>query len=77
MVKNLIVYIAQSLVDKPEEVQVAEVHTEDATVYELRVAKDEVGKIIGRQGRTAKAIRAVVTAASAKLEKRSLLEIIE
>jgi predicted RNA-binding protein YlqC (UPF0109 family) len=77
MLKELVEYIAKSLVDKPEEVQVTEVGGEQTIVYELRVAKDDLGKVIGKQGRTARAIRTILGAASTKLKKRSVLEILE
>jgi predicted RNA-binding protein YlqC (UPF0109 family) len=77
MLKELVEYIAQSLVDKPEEVQVKEVGGEQTIVYELRVAKDDLGKVIGKQGRTARAMRTILGAASTKLKKRSVLEILE
>lgn len=75
--KNLVEYIARSLVDKPEEVQVSEVGGEQVTVLELKVAKDDLGKIIGRQGRTARALRSVLGAASIRANKRVVLEILE
>jgi predicted RNA-binding protein YlqC (UPF0109 family) len=75
--KELIKYIAQALVDHPEAVEVSEVEGEQASVIELKVAKDDVGKIIGKQGRTAHAIRTILRAASAKIKKRSIFEIIE
>ena len=75
--KNLIEYIAKQLVDKPEEVEVTEVLGEQTSVIELRVAKDDIGKVIGKQGRTARAMRTILSAASTKLRKRSVLEIIE
>jgi len=75
--KELIKYIAQALVDAPDKVEVAEVLGEQTSVLELRVAKEDLGKVIGKQGRTAKAIRTILTAASAKLQKRAVLEIIE
>jgi len=75
--KELIKYIAQSLVDDPEKVEVTEVTGEQTSVIELRVAKEDLGKVIGKQGRTAKAIRTILSAASAKIHKRSVLEIIE
>ena len=73
---ELVKYIASSLVDKPEAVDVREVETEDGTVIELRVDPDDMGKVIGKQGRIAKAIRTVVKAASAKDEKPVFVEII-
>ncbi|CAG0930899.1 hypothetical protein PLCT1_01567 [Planctomycetaceae bacterium] len=75
--KDLIEYIAKALVDHPEEVRVVEVVGEKTSVIELSVAKEDLGKIIGKQGRTARAIRTILTAASTKLKKRSVLEIIE
>ena len=75
--KDLIKYIAQALVDYPEEVEVSEVEGEQTSVIELKVAKDDLGKVIGKQGRTARAIRTILSAASAKVKKRSVLEIIE
>jgi Predicted RNA-binding protein (contains KH domain) len=75
--KDLIKYIAQSLVDNPDLVEVSEVLGEQTSVIELRVAKEDLGKVIGKQGRTAKAMRTILSAASTKLRKRSVLEIIE
>jgi predicted RNA-binding protein YlqC (UPF0109 family) len=75
--KDLIGYIAQALVDHPEQVSVTEVKGDQATVLELRVAKEDIGKVIGKQGRTAKAMRTVLSAASAKIKKRTVLEIVE
>ncbi len=77
MLKDLVEFIAKSLVDTPDEVQVAEIGGEQSVVYELRVAKDDLGKVIGKQGRTARAIRTLLGAASTKLKKRSVLEILE
>jgi len=64
-------------VDRPEAVEVSEVVGEQTSVIELKVAKDDLGKIIGKQGRTARAIRTILGAASAKIRKRSVLEIME
>ena len=75
--KELIKYIAQSLVDNPDSVEVSEVLGEQTSVIELRVAKEDMGKVIGKQGRTAKAMRTILSAASTKLRKRAVLEIIE
>jgi predicted RNA-binding protein YlqC (UPF0109 family) len=75
--KDLIQYIAQSLVDDPEAVDVAEVEGNQTTVLELKVAKDDLGKIIGKQGRTAQAMRTILGAVSSKEKKRTVLEIIE
>jgi uncharacterized protein len=75
--KELIEYIAKSLVDNPEEVSVNELEGEQTSVIELKVAKEDIGKVIGKQGRTAKAMRTILGAASMKLKKRSVLEILE
>ena len=75
--KDLVGYIAKALVDFPDEVSVSEVVGEHTTVIELQVAKKDMGKIIGRQGRTAQAIRTILSAASGKSGKRHVLEIIE
>ncbi|MFO7557036.1 MAG: KH domain-containing protein [Desulfobacterales bacterium] len=75
--KELIKYIAQALVDRPELVEVSEVEGNQTSVLELKVAKEDLGKVIGKQGRTARAMRTILSAASAKLKKRSVLEIIE
>lgn len=75
--KQLVEHIAKALVDKPEEVEVTEVEGEQTTVIELKVAKDDLGKIIGKQGRTARSIRTILGAASTKIRKRTVLEIIE
>jgi len=75
--RELIELMAKSLVDKPEEVAVAEVDGERTTVYELRVATSDLGKVIGKQGKTARAIRTILSAAGTKLGKRCVLEILE
>lgn len=75
--KALIEYIAKSLVDHPEEVQVSEVEGEQTSVLELRVSKEDLGKVIGKQGRTARAMRTILSAASTKSKKRTVLEILE
>ncbi len=75
--KDLVKYIAKALVDKPEEVVVTEIEGQQISVIELKVAKEDIGKVIGKQGRTAQAIRTILSAASAKAKKRSGLEIIE
>ncbi|MEA2101183.1 MAG: KH domain-containing protein [Thermodesulfobacteriota bacterium] len=77
MMKDLIEYIAKALVDNPDEVEVGEVVGEVTSVIELRVAKSDLGKVIGKEGRTARAMRVLLTAASTKLKKRSVLEILE
>jgi predicted RNA-binding protein YlqC (UPF0109 family) len=75
--KDLIAYIAKALVDRPEEVAVTEIEGEQTSVIELKVAKEDLGKVIGKQGRTARAMRTILSAASTKINKRSVLEIIE
>jgi predicted RNA-binding protein YlqC (UPF0109 family) len=75
--KDLITYVSKSLVDLPDEVKVSEIVGEHTTVLELRVDKTDLGKVIGKQGRTARALRTILNAASTKLKKRSVLEIIE
>lgn len=75
--KELVRYIAEALVDNPEQVEVTEVEGERTSVIELKVAKEDLGKIIGKQGRTARAVRTILSAASAKVDKRAVLEIIE
>lgn len=75
--KDLITYIAQALVDNPEQVAVNEVEGNQTSVLELKVAKEDLGKVIGKQGRTARAMRTILSAASAKIKKRTVLEIIE
>ncbi len=75
--KDLIEYIVKALVDHPDQVNVVEVEGEKTSVIEISVAKEDLGKIIGKQGRTARALRTILTAASTKLKKRSVLEIIE
>ena len=75
--KLLIEDMAKALVDKPEDVSVAEVEGERTTVYELRVAQTDLGKVIGKQGRTARAMRTILSAAGTKLGKRCVLEILE
>lgn len=75
--KELITYIAKSLVDKPDEVKVMEFEGERTTVLELRVAQEDLGKVIGKQGRTARAMRTILNAAATKIRKRAVLEILE
>ena len=74
---KMILYMARMLVDLPDQVEVHEITGENTTVIELKVAKEDLGKIIGKQGRTARAIRTVLNGASTKLRKRTVLEIIE
>ena len=75
--KELLELIAKALVDSPEQVSVSEVGGEQTTILELRVAQEDLGKVIGKQGRTARAIRTILSAAGMKLRKRFHLEIIE
>ena len=75
--KDLIEYIAKALVDHPDQVSVEEVEGNQTSVLELKVAKEDLGKVIGKQGRTARAMRTILSAASAKIKKRTVLEIIE
>lgn len=75
--KHLVETIARALVDLPEHVEVTEVVGEQTTVIELRVAKEDLGKIIGKEGRTARSMRTILCAASTKIRKRSVLEILE
>ena len=75
--KDLIAYIAKALVDKPEEVVVTEIEGQQTSVIELKVAKEDIGKIIGKQGRTALAMRTILSGASTKIKRRATLEILE
>jgi hypothetical protein len=77
MLKELIEMIAKALVDYPEQVDVSELEGEQTSVIELRVAKEDLGKVIGKQGRTARAMRTILSAASTKIRKQAVLEIIE
>jgi predicted RNA-binding protein YlqC (UPF0109 family) len=74
---SLIEYVVKALVDKPENVRVVAVRGEQTTVIELHVDKEDLGKVIGKQGRTAQSLRTILNAASTKLRLRSVLEIIE
>ena len=75
--RELILYIAKALVDNPEQVSVDEIEGNQTSVLELKVAKEDLGKVIGKQGRTARAMRTILSASSAKIKKRTVLEIIE
>jgi uncharacterized protein len=75
--KNLIEFIAKALVDAPDAVEVQEFGDEEASIIKLKVSKDDLGKVIGKKGRTAKAMRTILSAAANKTSKRSTLEIIE
>ena len=75
--RELVLFLARSLVEHPDQVEVQEIEEPDALVYELKVAESDLGRVIGRQGRTAKALRTVLSAASAKMRRRAILEILE
>ena len=75
--RDLVEYMAKALVDLPDDVRVNEIEGEQTSVIELKVAKEDLGKVIGKQGRTARAMRTILSAASTKIRKRSVLEIIE
>ena len=75
--KELIKFIAQALVDHPDQVVVKEIEGEQTSVIELKVAKDDLGKVIGKQGKTARSMRTIMSAAATKLKKRSILEIVD
>lgn len=75
--RSLVEVMAKALVDYPDQVNVAEVEGEQTTVIELKVAKEDLGKIIGKEGRTARSLRTILSAVSTKLRKRSVLEILE
>ncbi len=75
--KELIEVIAKAIVDNPAEVSVNEMHGEKTTIIELKVEQEDLGKVIGKQGRTARAMRTLLSAAATKLKKRAVLEILE
>ena len=75
--KELVHHMAEALVDNPQEVLVSEIEGNQTTVLELKVSKSDLGKIIGKQGRNAQAMRTILSAVSAKIKKRVVLEIIE
>ncbi len=77
VLRELVLYLARALVEHPDEVVVEQVEEPDATVFELKVAESDLGRVIGRQGRTAKAMRTLLGAAGMKLHKRYTLEILE
>lgn len=77
MLKELILVMAKALVDKPDEVEIKEIEGDVTTILELKVAKDDLGKVIGKQGKTAHAMRSILNATATKLKKRAVLEIIE
>lgn len=75
--RHLVEVMAKALVDKPDEVSVSEIDGEQTTVIELKVAKEDLGKVIGKRGQTAQSLRTILSGVSTKLKKRSVLEIIE
>jgi predicted RNA-binding protein YlqC (UPF0109 family) len=75
--RELVEYIARALVDESDQVNVTEVESERVTVIELRVAQSDLGKVIGKQGRTARAIRTILNANATKMKKRAVLDIVE
>ncbi len=76
-IRELVLYVARALVDHPDAVEVREVDGEQTAVLVLRVASEDLGKVIGKQGRTARALRTILSAASTKVKKRAILEILE
>lgn len=77
IMRDLVQYVSEALVDRPEEVHVNVVEGENSIILELKVAADDVGKVIGKGGQTAKAMRKILSAAATKLKKKSLLQIVE
>lgn len=77
IMRDLVQYISEALVDKPDEVSVTVLEGENSIIVELKVAPDDVGKVIGKGGQTAKALRKILSAAATKLKKKSLLQIVE
>ena len=75
--KDLVAYLAKSLVNSPEQVEVSEIQGETAAILELRVAKEDLGRIIGKQGRTSKSIRTLLNAAASRTNRKVVLEIVE
>ena len=75
--KELILVMARALVDKPDEVEVRVIEGDVTTILELKVAKEDLGKVIGKQGKTAHAMRSILNATATKLKKRAVLEIVE
>ncbi len=75
--KELILVMARALVDKPDEVEIKEIEGDITTILELKVAKEDLGKVIGKQGKTAHAMRSILNATATKLKKRAVLEIVE
>ncbi len=77
VMRDLVQYISEALVDKPDDVRVTVIEGENSIILELKVAPDDVGKVIGKGGQTAKALRKILSAAATKLKKKSLLQIVE
>jgi predicted RNA-binding protein YlqC (UPF0109 family) len=77
MLKDLVEFLSKSLVDNPDKVSVNEINKNNVLVFELRVAKEDIGKVIGKKGRTAQSLRTLLSAAGTKLGKKTALEIIE
>lgn len=75
--KDLLEYLAKSLVDQPDEVHVSQTETDTTVVLELNVARDDIGKVIGKQGRIARALRTIVKASAVKNGKRAIVEIVD
>ena len=75
--RELILVMARALVDKPDEVEIREIEGDVTTILELKVAKEDLGKVIGKQGKTAHAMRSILNATATKLKKRAVLEIVE
>jgi len=75
--KELVLVMARALVDKPDEVEIREIEGDVTTILELKVAKEDLGKVIGKQGKTAHAMRSILNATATKLKKRAVLEIVE
>ena len=75
--KELLLVMARALVDRPDEVEIREIEGDVTTILELKVAKEDLGKVIGKQGKTAHAMRSILNATATKLKKRAVLEIVE
>ena len=75
--KELVQYLARSIVNQPDAVEVTETQNDDASVFEVKVAKEDLGRIIGKQGRTAKSLRTILTAAAARVDRKVVLEIVD
>ena len=75
--KELVQYLARSIVNQPDAVEVTETQNDDASVFEVKVAKEDLGRIIGKEGRTAKSLRTILTAAAARVDRKAVLEIVD